>query len=292
MFFLLAYRLLVVDYLPLTKIFHLSQELEKRIEELERENDYLRGFLNLPRSTRPPLGRGPTGRDRPMNHERINSYGQICIPSRDSFNIDTSHTIDVSMSSVASLRVCDAHSSWGNGHPPQGHHQLDVWLRTDSSYHPPAVASSPLKPSHPPYLDNPLTTSSSQNSISNDVHITSTVHSHFSNRFLSQNYGEQDPRYRNDLPRSYTLSPFEAHHHGDLRCQRPSPATSLPPQYRHHPPQHLRDPPVSYSLAPRRQGITDSHGFFMPENCHTSLELAQIQDHRSPSTFSTHSESR
>jgi len=278
--FFLAYRLCVVNCLPLTRTFHLPQELETRVEELERENDYLRGFLSLPQSTRPPLGRGPTGRDRPMDHEGISSNDQICIPTRDSFNIDTSHTIDVSMSSVASLQVYDAHSSRGNNNPLQGHHQLDVRLRTNSLYHPPTVASSPLK--HPPYLDNSLATSSSQYPLSNDVHITSTVHSHFSDRFLSHNCSEQDPRYRNDLSRSYTPSPFEAQHHGDLHCQRLSPGASLPPQLRHQPLQHLRDPPISY--APRRQDITDSHGFYVPQNSDTSLELARIQDHRSPPT--------
>lgn len=279
-FFPLAYWLWVANDLPLTRIFHLSQKLEERVDILERENHHLRRLLNFPYSARPALGRGPTGRDRPMN-----SNSQICIPSRDSLNMDTSRTIDVSVSSVASLRKYGACSSRENGSPLQGHHHLDERLRTNSSYHSPIVASSSLKPSHPPYLD-PLTTSSprnsfSQNSTSNDVHITSTVHSNFSDRLLPHNYSEQDPRYRNHLLRSYTPPPFEAQHHGDLHCQRPSSAASLP-QFRHQLPQHPTDPPVSYALAPRRQGITDSHGFHMPQNCHTSLELSEIQDHRSP----------
>jgi len=282
-FFPLAYWLWVVNYLPLTRIFHLSQKLEERVDILERENHHLRRLLNFPYSTRPALGRGPTGRDRPMNHERINPNDQICIPSRDSLNMGTARTIDVSVASVASLRVYGTCSSRENGNPLQEHHHLDGRLRTNSSYHSLTVASSSLKPSHPPYLDL-LTTSSSQNSFSqnstfNDVHITSTMHSNFSDRLLPHNYSEQDPRCRNHLSKSHTPSPFEAQHHGDLNCQRPS---SPAAQFRHQPPQHLTDPPVSYALAPRRQDVTDSHRFHMPQNCHTSLELSEIQDHRSP----------
>jgi hypothetical protein len=41
------------------------QALEERVAELEEENEYFRQALNLPPSSRPPLGRGPTGKDQP-----------------------------------------------------------------------------------------------------------------------------------------------------------------------------------------------------------------------------------
>ncbi|TEB34697.1 hypothetical protein FA13DRAFT_1599439, partial [Coprinellus micaceus] len=41
------------------------QALEQRVTELEEENAYLRQTLHLPPANRPPLGRGPTGKDRP-----------------------------------------------------------------------------------------------------------------------------------------------------------------------------------------------------------------------------------
>jgi hypothetical protein len=45
--------------------FH--QALEQRVAELEEENDCLRAALNLPPANRLPLGKGPTGKDKPKN---------------------------------------------------------------------------------------------------------------------------------------------------------------------------------------------------------------------------------
>jgi hypothetical protein len=42
--------------------------MEERVAELEEENDRLRAALNLPPANRPPLGKGPTGKDRPRTH--------------------------------------------------------------------------------------------------------------------------------------------------------------------------------------------------------------------------------
>ncbi|CDO75788.1 hypothetical protein BN946_scf184934.g3 [Trametes cinnabarina] len=41
------------------------EALEQRVAELEEENNTLRAALNLPPANRPPLGRGPTGKDKP-----------------------------------------------------------------------------------------------------------------------------------------------------------------------------------------------------------------------------------
>ncbi|KZT29694.1 hypothetical protein NEOLEDRAFT_1020572, partial [Neolentinus lepideus HHB14362 ss-1] len=41
------------------------QAMEKRLEEVEEENSRLRAALNLPPANRPPLGKGPTGKDKP-----------------------------------------------------------------------------------------------------------------------------------------------------------------------------------------------------------------------------------
>ncbi|KIY43758.1 hypothetical protein FISHEDRAFT_9704, partial [Fistulina hepatica ATCC 64428] len=45
------------------------QALEQRVAELEDENNALRQALSLPPANRPPLGRGPTGKDRPKTFE-------------------------------------------------------------------------------------------------------------------------------------------------------------------------------------------------------------------------------
>ncbi|KAJ7906550.1 hypothetical protein B0H13DRAFT_2333398 [Mycena leptocephala] len=40
------------------------EALQQRISELEEENGRLRQALNLPPANRPPMGKGPTGRDK------------------------------------------------------------------------------------------------------------------------------------------------------------------------------------------------------------------------------------
>ncbi|EIN03705.1 hypothetical protein PUNSTDRAFT_146885 [Punctularia strigosozonata HHB-11173 SS5] len=44
------------------------QAMEERVAELEEENDRLRAALNLPPANRPPLGKGPTGKDKPKSY--------------------------------------------------------------------------------------------------------------------------------------------------------------------------------------------------------------------------------
>ncbi|KAJ6570200.1 hypothetical protein DFH09DRAFT_1362841 [Mycena vulgaris] len=45
------------------------QALEQRVSELEEENSCLRQALNLPQANRPPLGKGPTGKDKPKSYD-------------------------------------------------------------------------------------------------------------------------------------------------------------------------------------------------------------------------------
>jgi hypothetical protein len=46
---------------------HHLQALQQRISEVEEENSRLRQALNLPPASRLPMGRGPTGRDKPKS---------------------------------------------------------------------------------------------------------------------------------------------------------------------------------------------------------------------------------
>ncbi|KAJ7830208.1 hypothetical protein B0H13DRAFT_1565356, partial [Mycena leptocephala] len=43
------------------------EALQQRISEVEEENARLRQTLNLPPASRLPMGRGPTGRDKPKS---------------------------------------------------------------------------------------------------------------------------------------------------------------------------------------------------------------------------------
>lgn len=276
--YVLTRRLRVINDLPLTRTFRLSQELQQRVEELEEENYWFRMTLGLPPSNRPPLGRGPTGRDKSKIYERTPvSSGQsssTSIPNQELFSFNpSSHTINVSKSSVCAkpMHPTDAHSPWANITSPEGH-QSEVRQQSNPSYQPsPPVAPLPLKYSPYPYLNNSLPTSSSRNSTSNTL--STSVHSHSSDGSLQHNYSGRNLRYPTLRGDPYTSSPFEAQHHGNLHGQSPSPAASLYPQIRHQPLQHTRDSPVSYASAHRRADL---------QNSHTLSELAPIQDHHSP----------
>jgi hypothetical protein len=65
------------------------QALERRIDELMEENESYRKALDLPPSSRPSLGRGPTGQNQPGDHsqpehEAEKSRCQTVSPSRES----------------------------------------------------------------------------------------------------------------------------------------------------------------------------------------------------------------
>ncbi|KIM84285.1 hypothetical protein PILCRDRAFT_42551, partial [Piloderma croceum F 1598] len=64
------------------------QELEQRVMELEEENSALRVALNLPPASRPSLGKGPTGKDRPRPLETGSRSYPASAKSRESSNAD------------------------------------------------------------------------------------------------------------------------------------------------------------------------------------------------------------
>ncbi|KAI0661567.1 hypothetical protein C8Q70DRAFT_663718 [Cubamyces menziesii] len=69
------------------------EALEQRVAELEEENNTLRAALNLPPANRPPLGRGPTGKDKPKPNAKPSAQTSglasilPSIPSLNSANI-------------------------------------------------------------------------------------------------------------------------------------------------------------------------------------------------------------
>lgn len=48
-----------------------EQALEQRVFELSVENAYLRNLVGWPPDDRPPLGRGPTGKDKPKSIDNL-----------------------------------------------------------------------------------------------------------------------------------------------------------------------------------------------------------------------------
>ncbi|KAI0077873.1 hypothetical protein K474DRAFT_1567795, partial [Panus rudis PR-1116 ss-1] len=53
------------------------EALEQRVSELELENDTLRAHLGLPPANRPPLGKGPTGKDKPKTPSSQRSHAPL-----------------------------------------------------------------------------------------------------------------------------------------------------------------------------------------------------------------------
>ncbi|KAI6155577.1 hypothetical protein BKA82DRAFT_4080209 [Pisolithus tinctorius] len=78
------------------------QALELRVNELEEENTCLRAALNLPPANRPPLGKGPTGKDKPKSLDNV-PVSQSLTKSRDSSPIGDSPSPRRSESTSPSL---------------------------------------------------------------------------------------------------------------------------------------------------------------------------------------------
>ncbi|KAF9453469.1 hypothetical protein P691DRAFT_755526 [Macrolepiota fuliginosa MF-IS2] len=279
------------------------QALEQRVTELEEENNCLRHALNLPPSTRPPLGKGPTGKDRPKDYEHTvasSSASQplsFAPPSRGSSAAESPgsrtsshspHTISVSMSSRP-MQLIESGSQWSNDLLMGDSHPSDVAGPTNSPYQlTPMTAPLPLKPIYPSYTSSSLP-SSSRNSVSSEIYIPhNSVYSHSSDRPLSHSYGGQGFTWRNPEIReepsrhySYTPSPFTTYDHASMHSQSPSPGVSTMQSQGHQPPQHQhhRESPISYA-APQRRCVTDPQGFSIGQGFSNLSNPSQVQTHQ------------
>lgn len=106
-----------------------------RVNELEDENNCLRAALNLPPANRPPLGKGPTGKDKPKSLDNQPSSQSAMGKSRDSSPIAESPSPRRSQSESPSL--------------------IGPSMRTppiiESNWHDDFV---PQPPSHPPHISS------------------------------------------------------------------------------------------------------------------------------------------
>ncbi|KAJ7722745.1 hypothetical protein DFH07DRAFT_1067356 [Mycena maculata] len=132
------------------------QALEQRVSELEEENSCLRQALNLPQANRPPLGKGPTGKDKPKSYD---NHGHALPSSRSSSSPDSPESMrDNSASPVlisATLPPRAAVQEIENGTGPWG--QTIVMTEEVPQYHlppmsaPPSLQSTKSNPYPPPY---------------------------------------------------------------------------------------------------------------------------------------------
>ncbi|KAI6133533.1 hypothetical protein EV401DRAFT_1913871 [Pisolithus croceorrhizus] len=117
------------------------QALESRVTELEEENNCLRAALNLPPANRPPLGKGPTGKDKPKSLDNQPVSSSLTSKSRDSSPIADSPSPRRSESTSPSLIGTSLRT------PPimEGNHWNDGFMINDQqpTPHPPHISSAP-----------------------------------------------------------------------------------------------------------------------------------------------------
>ncbi|KAI3613768.1 proteophosphoglycan ppg4 [Moniliophthora roreri] len=287
------------------------QALEQRVAELEEENNCLRQALNLPAANRPPLGKGPTGKDKPKSTEPSTVSQHASLPltlplsSRDSSGSPPSTRMS-SHSPPGSMGT-----SIGSRAPVQSVED-GVWEQTiimSDSDLPSSSASStyPLPPmsAPPPISSKPISYNPYPNSLSSSSSLPSSSrsmpspmflnsqpnYSHSADRPIGTSYGSPTFTMRSDIRDdsrhhySYSPSPYQSHdtlhtHHG---------ASAVAPGIAHsqsHPPQ--REPPVSYphrrSLTEPQQAYSINSGFpHLPNPIHSNQGIRLPSPPRLPS---------
>ncbi|KAJ7242779.1 hypothetical protein B0H12DRAFT_1236658 [Mycena haematopus] len=195
------------------------QALEQRVSELEEENSCLRQALNLPQANRPPLGKGPTGKDKPKTPYDTPQH-HLLYSSRESSSTDSPGSVRESESPViisASLPPRQLVQELENGTGPWG--QTIVMTDEVSPYQP---LSSPM--SAPPTLQSkmgsysPVPHASSRSSSLAPMYIYSSPSS-YSGYFEAQqqqppqqrSYSYGSPQPQQQPPYSPVESPVHEH---------------------------------------------------------------------------------
>ncbi|KAF8969259.1 hypothetical protein BDZ97DRAFT_1796815 [Flammula alnicola] len=257
------------------------QALEQRVSELEEENDCLRSALRLPPSTRPPLGKGPTGKDKAKSFPGSHAQSLGFTSSRESSAANSPPSrassaspsgITISMSSSQPMTVIDD-GNWNdtlllNDHPQRHHHPDDVPGPSDMPYHiapmtAPVAAPLAVKPLQYSYNH---TFPSSSRSLSNSLYAVSPIpYSHSSDRPMGSSYGVQNFNIRGDIRdepsrQQYSYNQSFTPHDPNLHSQTPSPNIHSH-LHNHHSTQE--ESPLPY--APHRRSLTDPQGFSLGE---------------------------
>ncbi|THV02845.1 hypothetical protein K435DRAFT_962814 [Dendrothele bispora CBS 962.96] len=267
------------------------QALEQRVAELEEENNCLRQALSLPLANRPPLGKGPTGKDKPKAFDPV-PPPPLSLRSRDSSSADSPGSTRVSSNSPSQValgptRVDDA-SPWEQTILIHDQHQQqpDHPSSSASNSYPlppmsaPAVSSKSIQ--YNPY-PNTLTSSSASSSRS-PMYIgnSQTNYSHSADRPMPSSYGSpsfttvrnpvrEDQRGGGGGHYSYSPSPYQPHDDSPLPAPVSAPI--------HH---SNRDSSVPYST---RRSLTEPQPSY-PGTMHSgfpNLQLPSPQNIRLPS---------
>ncbi|KAL1716018.1 hypothetical protein EV715DRAFT_275344 [Schizophyllum commune] len=227
------------------------QALEARVQELEDENACLRQALNLPPANRPPLGKGPTGKDKPKTNDHQASqasptgYNAIFTQSRASSVDSPGSTRTSSMSpnmlpsSSRAMQVVDG-GPWDQAILMNEQQSEVPPSATSSSFSLPPLPSSPMptknlpQSSYPPYQSGlpppppPPRGSISSMQSSTNVYASPQPYAQSVNErpplssYASSSYNVRGDRRSVTDPQGYgqPLSQAQAHHHQQQQQQQ------------------------------------------------------------------------
>lgn len=260
--------------------------------ELEEENDYLRKALSLPPSSRPPLGRGPTGKDRPRIFDTSSLQSLSPHPSRES-SADLSPTsrpssqsptpIAASMSSRPAMTIMEP-SAWNDSmllndqshQPQQSHQHSDLPESSNSPYHLSAIPVPVSTKQYLPYVD---TIASSSRQLPSDVYLNSpNTYAQSPDRPIGGNYGGHNfpPRgeIRDEIRQQYIYTdPYQ--HDPHLRSQSPSPNTQSHP--------HVSNLERNHTVPfPHRRSSLDPQGYSIGQGFPHLPNPVQLQHNPRP----------
>ncbi|KAG6909939.1 hypothetical protein DXG01_014208 [Tephrocybe rancida] len=234
--------------------------LEERVSELEEENSTLREMVGWPPDDRPPLGKGPTGKDKPKLED---SGGGS--PAVNFFSSHGSESADSSPRTTSSLSPAAVPGSSRDMHVIDSETWEGAYTMNDpndqqpeSPYHlthtAAPVSTKPLYPSaYGGGLPSSLPPSLSRSPISpaaTGSYLSSTApYSHSSERHLGGSYSSSSFVGRGEITRvesprqhySYDTPPSYHNHDAHMHSESPPPSATTSSHPQSHAPLHQRD---------------------------------------------------
>ena len=277
----------------------LRKALEEKVSELEAENNCLRQALSLPPSRRPPLGRGPTGKDRPRKFRDSILQSLSPQPSHESSadlsptSFPTSQSLTYMADSMSSRCAAAAvPSAWNESMSlnNQSHQTLQHSDLIEPSHSPHRLSAIPAwavsMKQYASYV-NPVPSSSREFPCVYQSLNVLNDHTQSPDRptSISRNYSNQNfsslvacaGEIREEIHQEYVYTHAYYQHDLNMRSQSPSPTSQLHPHVNSL--QHDSTTPFSHrrsSLNP--QGFSIGQGFTHLPNS-AQLQNNPLPDH-------------
>lgn len=283
--------------------------LEQRVSELEAENVKLRKMVGWPPDDRPPLGKGPTGKDKPRTMDTSSSSGSHAVDffsSHDSESADSSsRTSSLSPSAMPgsssrTMHVIDT-ESWEQALTMNDHDQTaDVGPPPEPSYQlPPMAPPISTKPIYPSYGTTTLASSLPSSTSRSPIPSTSTMYmnspvsySHSNERHLGGSYSSpsfvgRGGEMRVDSPRQHYAYHQPTYQNQDptMHPQSPPPLSTTPAHSHTH--SHLQQRDVATPFAHRRS-LTEQYSMSQGLHLPNPAQLHPQQNARPPDMHRIH----